>query len=280
MHVRRVGLIVVALAAISHADRARAQLPGDFVAEYGQALERMQNAYSSCSVRGTISTEYPPSGRSIARRFTLRMAGSQSRIDARVTAQNGMDVAVGGTDIFLAQPGASLQAYRNGSGEITNQPYIEDGYNQATTSIRDLMPLSFPYTMGGQRSILAQLQSGDVKITSFKRGTVNGERMIQIKYVQHVDPDGRQGPWNCKLLIAPHEGYALRQFSRTAGQGSGQVTTSGTLSYTLNADEVPLLQQFDRTERRGGVEVERQTYSISKFDTERPKSYLFSADGF
>ncbi len=258
------------------------RLPADFAAAYGPALERMRRAYAEGTVRGTISMEYPTTGRSIDRRFTLRLANNTSRIDARVTAQNGMDVKVGGTDIYLAQPGASMQSYRDDNGEIANRPFLEDGYNQATTSIRELVPISFPYTMGTRGTILSMLQSGDVKITSFKKGTVDGERMVQIKYIQQVDPDGRHGPWNAELLIAPDEGYALRQFSRTAGRGDGQVTTSGSLSYSLNADNVPLLRQFEQTERRGaaGTVVEQRTFNISEFSTEPPKSYLFSADGF
>jgi hypothetical protein len=263
-------------------DACAQRLPSDFVAAYGPALERMRSTYAEGTVRGTISMEYPTTGRSIDRRFTLRLAGNVSRIDSSVTAQHGMDVRVGGTDIFLAQPGASMQSYRNDSGEIANRPFVEDGYNQATSSIRDLMPIAFPYTMGGRGTILTMLQSGDVKITSFKRGSVDGERMIQIKYIQQVDPDGRRGPWNAELMIAPEEGYALRQFSRTAGRGEETVTTSGTLSYSLNADGVPLLRQFEQTEARGAAAtiVEQRTFGISEFSTEPPKSYLFSADGF
>ncbi len=284
MRARGVGwmLVAVAVVACGAPDACAQRLPSDFVSAYGQALERMRSDYAEGTVRGTISMVYPTTGRSIDRRFTLRLANNTSRIDARVTAQHGMDVRVGGTDIFLAEPGASMQAYRDDSGQIANRPFIDDGYNQATSSIRELVPISFPYTMGTQGTILSMLQSGDTKLTSFKRGSVDGERMIQIKYIQQIDPDGRRGPWNAELLIAPEEGYALRKFSRTAGRGDGQITTSGTLSYSLTADKVPLLRQFEQTEARGraGTVVERRTFNISEFSTEPPSSNLFSADGF
>ncbi len=276
-------LLVAAGVMVWCGDRAVAQkLPADFVAAYGPALEAMRNAYAQGTVRGTLQSEYPTTGRSIDRRFTLRLAGSTSRIDARVTAQKGMGATVGGTDIFLAMPGASMQAYRRNNGEVSNQPFDEDGYRQANSSIRELCPISFPYTMGTQGTILTMLQSGDVKIASFKRGKRDGEPMIQIKYTQQVDPDGRYGPWDGTLLISPAEGYALRSFTRTAGQGDRQVTYSGSLSYTLNVEGVPLLQQFERREQRGagGVVVERQNMAISEFNTQPPRSYLFSADGF
>jgi hypothetical protein len=275
-------VIAVALAVVGAEVAVAQKLPSDFVAAYGPALEAMRNAYSHGTVQGTLESEYPASGRSIDRRFTLRLAGATSRIDARVTAQVGMGAKVGGTDIFLAMPGASMQAFRGAGGEVANQPYVEDGYSVANASIKQLCDISFPYTMGGQGTILSMLQSGDVKIGSFKKGKRDGEPMIQIKYLQQVDPQGRRGPWNCTLLIAPLQGYALRSYTRTAGTGSQQVTHSGSLSYTLNVDNVPLLQQLERVEQRGpgGVVVERQDMSITTFDTEPPKSYLFSADGF
>jgi len=284
MRARWVGwfLVAVAIVAWGARDVRAQQLPSDFVSAYGRALERMRRAYAEGTVRGTISMVYPTTGRSIDRRFTLRLANNTSRIDSSVTAQHGMNVKVGGTDIFLAQPGASMQAYRDDSGQVANRPFIEDGYNQAVSTIRELVPISFPYTMGTRGTILSMLRSGAVKLTSFKRGSVDGERMIQIRYIQQIDPDGRRGPWNAELLIAPDEGYALRKFSRTAGRGDGQITTSGELSYSLNVDKVPLLRQFEQTEARGaaGTVAERRTFNITEFSTEPPSSNYFSADGF
>ncbi|MEX2114106.1 MAG: hypothetical protein WD845_13025 [Pirellulales bacterium] len=280
--IRRLVLVAVGVLVWSGNHALAQKMPAEFVAAYGPALEAMRMAYSQGTVQGTLQSEYPTKGRSIDRRFTLRLAGNTSRIDARVTAQKGMGATVGGTDIFLAMPGASMQAYRRDNGEVANQPFDEDGYSQANTSIKELCPISFPYTMGTQGTILTMLQSGDVRITSFKKGKRDGEPMIQIKYIQQVDPDGQYGPWNGTLLISPTEGYALRSFTRTAGEFDRQVTYSGSLSYTLNVDGVPLLQQFERSEQRGsgGVVVERQNMAISEFDTQPPRNYLFSADGF
>ena len=179
-------------------------------------------------------------------------------------------------------PGASMQSYRSSGGKIANRPMGEDAYGEASTTIRDMCPVTFPYTMGTQGTILDMLQSGGTKITSFKRGKLDGEPMIQINYEQQVDPDGNYGPWKCTLHIAPEEGYSLRTFSRTAGQGDRLVTVSGSLNYSLNSRSVPLLSSFERTQLRGGSGqvTERQSITISDFDTERPSPFIFSADGF
>ena len=65
-------------------------LPGDFVGPYRDALDAMKQAYSQATIEGTVTTAYPPSGKSIARQFILRLSGNTSRIDAKVTAQKGM----------------------------------------------------------------------------------------------------------------------------------------------------------------------------------------------
>jgi hypothetical protein len=256
------------------------KLPSEFVAAYGEALDAMQQVYSQGTIQGTLESAFPPSGRSINRRFTLRLMGQTSRLDASVVSQAGMNAKVGGTDILLAMPGASMQAYRNSNGEVANQPFAEDGYSVANAGIKGLCNISFPYTMGGQANILQMLHSGNVKIASFKKGKRDGEPMIQIKYSQLVDPEGRQGPWNCSLLLAPLQGYALRSYTRTAGTAGRQVTFSGSLSYTLTPNNVPLLQQLDRIERHGSTVVERQSISVSRFSLEPPDGYIFSADGF
>jgi hypothetical protein len=281
MHRRWVGwLLLSALTLIAGADRACAQkLPADFVAAYQPAIEALRKVYSQGTIKGTLADEYGD-GRSISRRFTLWLAGRTSRIDAKVTGQKGMGTAVGGTDIYMAMPGASMLAYRNGKGELANRPMDEDGYRQAKNSIGELCPISFPYTMGTPGTILSMLQRSDVKITSFKRGKVDSQPMIKIEYEALVGPDGRQGPWTCSLRLSPNEGYALRQYTCTAGHGSQQVTLSGSLSYTMSVHDEPLLAELVRSEHRGSQLVERHTISISEYKTQAPLNFQFSADAF
>lgn len=273
-------LLLAALTIVACADRASAQgLPADFVAAYQPAIEALGKIYSQGTLKGTLTDEYGD-GRSINRRFTLWLSGRTSRIDAKVTSQKGMGVAVNGTDIYMAMPGASMLAYRDGKGALANRPMDEDSYGQAKNSIGELCPISFPYTMGTQGTILTMLQRSDVRIKSFKRGKVDGQPMIKIDYEALLGPDGRQGPWTCSLRLSPNEGYALRQYTCTAGAGGQQITLSGSLSYTMSVHDEPLLAEMVRSERRGGQLVERHTINISDFKTQAPSSWQFSADAF
>lgn len=268
-----------AASAASHAV-AQQRLPGDFVAAYRSALLTMQDAYSNGTIQGTARLEFPLAGKSIDQRFIVRIAdNSWFRIDATPTAQKGMGVAVGRTRFILATPQVSLEGTRNKNGLLPNDSTIPS-YTDADRSIRAMCPYTFPYTMGArQGTILNMLQSGGTTITSFKTGTLDGQRMVRIKYKQQVDPQGRRGPWTCTAYISPEEGYALRRFSRSTGQGSRQLTLSGSLSYTINPDGIPLLERLERSEKQGDNVVERQTMSVSKFDTTRPTDYWFTADG-
>ena len=273
-------LVVVGLWAVGASEcGAVERLPGDFTSAYRSALQTMKEAYSKGTIRGTARLAFPSDDRSIDQRFTLRVAGDWLRIDATVTAQKGMGAQVGKTRLILATPEVSLQGVRGAGGLLPNSSQI-DSYAELDRSIHEIVPLSYPYTMGAkQGTILDMLQTGGTTIKSFKTGTLDGDRVIQIKYKQQVDPEGRQGPWECMLYVAPEEGYSLRSFSRTAGKGTRQLTVSGSLSYTINPDGIPLLERLERREERGGSIVQKQAVSVSEFDTNRPTNYWFTADG-
>ncbi len=264
--------------ASSTASRAVAQrLPGDFVTAYRAALETMKDAYSKGTIRGAVSQESPQAGKSIKRRFVLRVVGNWFRLDATTTAQKGMGAKVGRTSLFLATPQVSFQGMRLPDGLLPNNSQI-GGYSDIAATIHAICPLSFPYTMGTQGTILDMLQSGGVKITSFKTGTIDGERMIQIRYLQQVDSQGRYGPWDCTIFISPAEGYALHSYRWTTGQGDRQLTLSGSLSYRVTPNGIPFLESLERREERGDDVIERQAMSVSDFDTTRPTNYYFTAD--
>jgi hypothetical protein len=117
-----------------------------------------------------------------------------------------------------------------------------------------------------------------VRITRFQRVKDKGERLYRIEYEQSLDPEGRQGPWKCLLLISPDEGYALREYSRSTGSGGQQVTYSGSLKYSPDIDGVPLIDSIDLRQHHGSTLVDRTVISISKFDTAAPKKGYFRAD--
>ncbi|MGD9722742.1 MAG: hypothetical protein AB7O59_15520 [Pirellulales bacterium] len=259
---------------------ARAQLPASFVANYARALDAMKTAYAQATVEGTVKQENLVARTSQDRSFTLRISGNWFRLDATTTAQVGTKAVVGGMDTVLATPDASLQGYQEPNTQRMSNKMKEYTYDDSRVAIDRLIPLAFPYSLGTQGTILDMLRSGGVTITSFKTGSRDGERMIQIKYDQQVSPDGQYGPWKCSLLLAPDQGYTLRDYEWTAGFGSQRVSVRGSLSYSVDSKGVPLLESFSRTDLRGSSPISKQSLSISKFDTEQPTLIEFRADGF
>jgi hypothetical protein len=257
-------------------------LPQDFVSAYRPALEAIKNTYTNATVEGTLKQDFPQAGKTVQQRFVLRAKGSWFRLDATKINPKGSREGAGGTQVFLATPDASLQTFQSpGSPMFDFNSIKEDGYGEAKTRIRDLCPLNYAYSFDNQTTILDMLQSGNVRITSFKTGKRNGERMIQIQYQQQVDPDGRQGPWTCCLLISPDEGYALRDYSRTTGHGDETVTIRGSLNYGVDHHGIPLVERMEgrREQGRRGTLIERDSISISRFDTATPDMIYFGADG-
>jgi hypothetical protein len=273
---------VIAASVMLPAGSAKAQqLPQEFVAAYRPALAAMKKTYAQGTVKGRVRRIDALDGTTVSQRFLLRFAGTLFRADVTTTTQQASRSKTSKTDILLATPSVSLRCPKlPKTSEVANSStWIS--YDEAKASIRNICPLSFPYSMGTQGTILAMLRSGGVRITAFKTGTQDGERMIQIKYIQQVAPDGSYGPWKCSLLIAPDEGYALRDYSWTTGRGSRQFTILGSLRYTLDLNGTPLLQQYVRKEVQGagGAVNQEQTIGISSFDTETPNRYYFRADG-
>jgi hypothetical protein len=188
---------------------------------------------------------------------------------------------VGTTDIVLATPDASLSGTHSPRQRISNNMQ-EDTYSAAQTMVRDLCPIHLAYSLDNQTTILQMLQSGGVKITSFKRGKRDGEPMVQIKFDAQNGPNGRYGPWKGTLLISPAEGYALRHYEYTTGSGSHAITVSGALTYGLNNKGIPLVQKIDRRQEQGTAHalVERSVLDVSSFDTDPPRDFRFRADAF
>jgi hypothetical protein len=272
-------LLVLGVLGAAWARQSLAQgLPQHFVAAYRPALEGMKKAYGTGTIEGTMRFDNLLSGTSLSRRFVYRAAGDWFRMDTTPTAQTGLTVKLNVTEILLATPTASMQGYQRPDRQLANANMKEISYDEARARVRDVCPLSFPYSMGTQGTILDMLQSGGTKVTSFKTGKLDGEPMIQITYEQQVDPNGRYGPWKCTLHISPDEGYALRSFSRTS-TGGQPTTVRGTLSYDVDINGIPLMRSLAQRTQQGGSVTERLSVSISNFDTARPDLNGFRADG-
>jgi hypothetical protein len=253
-------------------------LPNGFVSAYRSALEAMQRTYAQATVEGTIKQESPVTGKTLNQRFTLRVTGSWTRLDSTIVNPPGARTPEGKTRVVLATPEASLQTKQSPGNEMFDFDSIkEDGYGEARMQIGGLVPLYLAYSFDNQGTILDSLARG-ATITLFKTTHKGGERLVNIHYEQPVDPQGRQGPWKCTLLIAPDEGFALREYSRTTGSGARQVTFRGRLKYSLSRGGVPLVESIDRRQWQGGALVERTLINVSQFDTEPPRKGYFRAD--
>ena len=258
---------------------AAGDLPRDFVNAYRPALEIIRKNYTNATVEGTRDRFFAQTNKSFSQRFVLRVSGTWIRIDATTTAQKGLGAEIGGTRVYLATPDASLQTFQHPGSEMFDT-IKQDDYSEARSRIGDVCPINYAFAFNNRESILEMLLSSNVKVTSFKKGKKSGETMFQIKYEQQTDPNGRQGPWKCELLISPDEGYALREYSRTTGQGNDQSTFRGKLTYGLDHNGLPLMQSIQcRQEQGPGAKlVERDEINISWFNTETPPDKFFQAD--
>jgi hypothetical protein len=256
-----------------------AGLPAGFVNAYRSALQKIERAYDEVTVEGTVKQESASTGKTLDQRFTLRVTGTWVRLDSTIVNPPGARNRDGKTLVVLATPDASLHTYQTPGDPMFDFDSIkEDQYGPAKTRIGHLVPLHLAYSFNNQGTILDALSRSDVKITGFKTTHKDGQRLVTINYEQQVDPEGRQGPWKCSLVIAPDEGFSLRAYSRTTGTGSRQITFRGSLKYSVDRNGIPLVESIDRRQFQGATQVERNVVSISKFDTEPPRKSYFRAD--
>jgi hypothetical protein len=280
---RRISWLSLSLAILvclaTHSPALAAGLPAGFVSAYRSALLAMQKTYADATVEGTVRQESASTGKTLDQRFTLRSTGTWVRLDATIVNPPGARNRDGKTLVVLATPDASLHTYQSPGDPMFDFDSIkEDQYGPAKARIGSLVPLHLAYSFNNQGTIIDSLSRSDVKITGFKTTHKDGERLVTIHYEQMTDHEGRPGPWNCSLLIAPDEGFALRSYSRTTGSGSRQVTFRGSLKYSVDRHGVPLVESIDRRQFQGNAQVERNVVSVSKFDTEPPRKSYFRAD--
>jgi hypothetical protein len=274
--------LCIVLPLFTSAPLAAQGLPQEFTSAYRPALEIIKQTYTNATIEGTLKQDFPQAGRSVQQQFVLRSKGPWFRLDATAIPPKSSRAKTGGTQVFLATPDASLQTYQTPGNQMFDFSSIkEDSYGEAKTRIRDLCPINYAYSFDNQTSILDMLQSGNVRITSFKTGKLNDQRMFQINYLQEVDPDGQQGPWTCSILISPEEGYAMRQYSRTTGRGDAAVTIRGSLSYGLDHNGIPLVERIERRREQGAraALIQRDNLNITSFNTQTPDMIYFGADG-
>jgi len=279
----RFGRLLVVVASVSCSARLGigGELPRTFVEAYRPALQKLEKTYTNATVEGTISHQLPQEHKSREQNFVYWAAGTSARLDATTTASQGMGGKLGSTQILLATPGASMRASRGPRAPaFETAKELSDG--DARSSIETTCRLYQPYALDERENILEHLKRDSVKIVSYRQVTLEGRSVVKISYTETRSEAGQKGVWKAWLVLSPSDGWALREYSRTIGEGARQVTFQGSLDYEgVTDDGVPLVSRIDFWQQRGSSQeyVERDVINITRFVQGAPSPYYFRAMG-
>ena len=257
------------------------ELPRSFVEAYKPALQKLVKAYTNATIEGTISHQLPQAHKSREQSFAFWAGDTSFRLDTTTTASQGMGDKLGSTEILLATPGASLRAsWGPTSPAFDTAGELSDG--DAKSSIETTCRLYQPYALDERENILEHLKRDSVRIVSYRVVALEGRSSVKISYDETRSERGHKAEWKAWLVLSPSEGWALRQYSRTTGEGNRQVTFQGSLDYDgTSEDGVPLLRRIDCWQQQGSSQtyVERDVISITRFESGAPSQYYFRAMG-
>jgi hypothetical protein len=273
--------LAIAAAALSTclAQRTNAgQLPPAFVNAYRPAVERLQAAYARVTVEGTLSVELPAEGKSSEQSFTFRASGEQRRLDVTTTAQQGMGLQVGASEMNMATPIGSLNTYKKAGSDFFDNAR-ERKYAEVVEGIDRRSLLNLPYSFDSSGTILGTLLRSSVKVGSVKWIRVQGEPLVQVTYQETAKHGGQSGTWNSTLTLSPQEGWALRSFTRTL-TGSRPYTQRGELEYASGPAGVPIVQSIVLETAEGPRVIRRESVSIGDVQFGDPGQEWFDSFTF
>lgn len=258
---------------------ARAQLPPELVSRYRPAVEKLQQAYTHATIEGTSTLVLPGQDKSREQRFVMRAGGELRRLDVTTLKQQGMGLKVGGSEMRMATPWGSLSTYTApGSDVFDNAQQIP--YGEVVAQIDNGSLLNYPYSLDSTGTILDMLLNPGVKITSAKTFPSEGQQLVRINYQETASHAGRTGLWNSSLVLSPDEGWALRGFTRTLGQGSSATTQRAKLTYSGSTDGIPEVQSIESETVSGRTSSQREAIQVSKIKFGDPDSYYFDSFSF
>ena len=258
---------------------ARAQLPQQIVSQYRPAVEKLRQEYTHASIEGTSMLAYPEQNKSREQRFVLRAGGELRRLDVTTLKQQGMGLQVGGTTMRMATPWGSLST-RTAPGSKFFDDAKQIPYGESVAQIDKASLLNYPYSLDSKGTILDMLLKPDVKVTSAKTFESEGQQLVKIYYQEMASHAGRTGLWKSSLVLSPDEGWALRGFTRTLGQGSDAITQHANLTYSGSTDGVPHVQSIESQTVEGGTPIKREAIQVSKCNFGDPDSYYFDSFSF
>ena len=155
------------------------QLPPTFVNLYRPAVARLQAAYTKATVEGTLSVDVPGEGKSSEQDFTFLANGEYRRLDLTTTAQTGMGLQVGATEMSMATPIGSLNTYKRAGSDFFDNAQ-ERKYAGVVQGIDRRSLMTLPYAFDSSGSILDTLLRANVKVNSVKWVRVKGAPLVEV----------------------------------------------------------------------------------------------------
>ena len=140
-------------------------------------------------------------------------------------------------------------------------------YAEAKARIATAFPIDKPFALGTSGTVLDMLSRPQVHLDRIKKITHKGQQFVRISFDQD---GGKDSPDLSKsyVLLSPSEGWAVREFSKSTGNGSDQKVLRGKITYGDAHDGVPVVEKIETWQYEGREQtcVLHEVVEISKFD--------------
>jgi hypothetical protein len=274
-------LMLGVLSLVGAARAAGGDLPNDVAQAYAPAVDKLRDFYTHVTVTGRLKRELPQTKKSVEQSFVYRAAGMQVRLNVTTTGSKGMKAKVGASDLFMATRDGSLTTVRNPGSEVFDDAK-QLNYGDTKTRIDSTCLLTYPYTFGSYATIYEYLRQPTVTVLSVKKIKRDDESFVKISFNDITGRQDRTTKWSSWFLLSPAEGWAVREFSRSTGQGDAAVTYRGSLTYNGQDKGVPLASRILSIKEQGPqhVCVERETVWLEKFTAGAPGPEFFTGFEF
>jgi hypothetical protein len=256
-------------------------LPRDFTVQYQPAVASFARCYAHATISGTLKQEYPRTKKLLEQQFVLRAAEPKIRLDLTTTAQQGMGKVVGSAEAYIATPDGSLVSYRGPHSPVFDTAR-ELSYSDTKSRIEKSCPLSSPFKVAGQGTILDLLKLPDIRVASVEKITRGGEMFVKVSYDESDGGKDQAGHSKSWFVLSPGEGWAVREYSRTTSSGDSEVTNRGILKYDGMHEGAALISRLECWQEEGPRHKLnwREILDISSFDPREPSDYYFTAFAF
>jgi hypothetical protein len=282
---RRVLVGAALLLGVLSAARSERAVGGDLPPDIGNALapavDKLRDFYTHVTVTGRLKRELPQTKKFMEQTFIYRAAGTDVRLNVTTVTSKGMKAKAGASDLLMATRVGSLTTVRNPGSEVFDDAK-QLNYGDTKSRIDSTCLLTYPYTLGSQISVYEYLRQPSVTILSVKKIKRDDESFVKINFNEVTGRKDRSVPWTSSVLLSPSEGWAVREFSRSTGQGNAIVTYRGSISYDGQQNGVPLASHILSIKEQGQEHtcVERETVWLEKFTAGAPGPEFFTGFEF